>query len=110
MLRLRLLSLALASGLLLALSGCASNNCCEERPSLFPRLFQHSLRPGAMPADCECHRANVIPGPEFPAPMPGPLMPGATGVAVPNGFPTNLPPKVINIPESPRTPYSPPAN
>jgi hypothetical protein len=37
-------------------------------------------------------------------------MPGATGATVPNGFPTNLPPKVINIPEATRTPYSPPAN
>jgi hypothetical protein len=79
MFRLRSAYLALASGLLVNLSGCMSYNPCSE--PLFPRLFS-SNRPVtyaapsyAAPADCDCHNSHVVPGVDFST-MQGPVFPG----------------------------------
>jgi hypothetical protein len=44
MLRLRLAYLALASGVLMTLSGCASTNSCGGGGGMFPRLFRQRSR------------------------------------------------------------------
>ena len=109
--RLRLISLGLASSLLLTLSGCCS--FCQDG-QMFPRLFNRSSNRAVMASDgaaCECqHQSAWSPG----VPMPvgqGPFL-------VPSGAPhqpppipiTNIPPaqpQLFKIPQAPPTAYHP---
>jgi len=112
MLRLRLASLALASGFLFMLSGCCS--FCEDG-RLFPRLFPStSMSSGAihgMPGDCGCQSSQFPPGMEMST-LPGPQFPQAVGanqtVPIPiTNLPPNQPPQVFKVPQAMPTPYNP---
>jgi hypothetical protein len=131
--RLRLTSLALASGLLVNLSGCVSYNPCSE--PLFPRLSTWVNRPvtHAAPAECECHSSHLTPGmdfgvmqgpvfpgtvqgPVFPGTVQGPVFPGTVQgpqmiVPQPQQIPiTNMPPvsqAPFKTPQAATFPYSP---
>ena len=92
MLRLRLASLALASGVLFTLSGCCS--FCENG-SMFPRLFDRSssYRPVSHAGpDCECGHNS------FMAPMPTMISQGS----MPSSAPSM--PAIVNIPASQNQP------
>ena len=112
MFRLRLAHLTLASGLLIMLSGCMSNNSCGEREGLFSGLFNRSSRHPVMSecgTECGCQHGAMSPqtfdvppgsGPFLgppPAPMPGPIMGGMP--------PPNMPPIVTK--QAAPTPYTP---
>ena len=108
MLRLRLATLALATGFLFTLSGCCS---FYEDGRLFPRLFNYSARSGpTMHAGCECqdpHAPHMMMSPA----AQGPLLPGS-GATVHNvpiitNIPANQPPQVFKVPTAPTTPYVP---
>ena len=89
MLRLRLASLALASGVLFTLSGCTSS--CEREP-LFSRLFDRSssYRPMShSSAECECHNL-------FMGPMPTMMSSQGTMTTMPSSA-TSIP--ITNIPQ-----------
>ena len=110
MLRLRLASLALASGLLFTLPGCCS--FCEEG-RLFPRLFHYSSmsRPAhELPGECECHSAHL---PQMmDAAGQGPILtpPAFPGQTVPipiTNLPANQPPQIFKAPQATPTPYVP---
>jgi hypothetical protein len=104
MLRHRLASLALATGLLFTLSGCFST--CEDG-RLFPRLFNSSSRSG--PAmDCECHNA-LSPSVMMDPAAQGPILPGpGANVPIITTVPANQPPQRFNkVPTAPATPYAP---
>ena len=114
MLRLRLASLALASSLLLTLSGCCS--FCQDG-QLFPRLFRNtSWRGGGAVAtegvDCECHRGHWPKGMEVP-PGQGPFLapPGASFAPPPpipiTNVPVAQPPQTFKVPQAPPTAYVP---
>jgi hypothetical protein len=105
MLRIRLASLALASGLVFTLSGCCSF-CEEGRP--FPRLFNHSAMSHPT-AECECQSSHL---PQMMGDVQGPIltMPGATGQTVPipiTNIPPGQPPAVFKVPTASPTPYVP---
>lgn len=116
MLRLRLASLALASGLLFTLSGCTST--CEDS-RLFPRLFRSSSMSQSaiqgMPGECDCqqgvHGAHQLPPMMDSASMPGPMWSSQTGpnaVPIPiTNIPANQPPQIFKIPQAQPTPFSP---
>jgi hypothetical protein len=111
MLRLRMASLALASGFFIFMSGCASPTCEESR--FFPRLFRSNSMSAAheMPGDCGCQHSQFPPGMDMSA-LPGPQFPQAAGanqtVPIPiTNVPANQPPQVFKIPEATRTPYNP---
>lgn len=104
MLRLRLASLALASGVLFTLSGCYS--MCDSGP-LFPRLFDRSssYRPTSHP-ECECHNSS------FMAPAPTMISQGSMTPSSPSQIPiTNIPagqpPMLFKTPNAAPTPYVP---
>jgi hypothetical protein len=112
MLRLRLASLALASGLLFLLSGCAST--CEDS-RFFPRLFRSNSMsyPAShgMPGECECHNSQFAPGMEMST-LPGPMFPQSAGVnqtmPIPiTNIPPNQPPQIFKVPQALPTPYAP---
>jgi hypothetical protein len=124
MLRLRLASLALASGLLLTASGClSSSGCfsssgCDSSGPMFPRLFHRSESQSAMMGGtgCECQRSAWPQGVEVPAGQGPFLMPGAVStpptssipiVNVPTGTPQSLP---LKAPPAPPTAYFPNVN
>ena len=112
MLRLRLSSLALASGLMFTLSGCCS--FCEEG-RMFPRLFPSSSMSMSgmhgMPGECECHGAHSMPIGMDSASMPGPMwpvqsVPNASQIPITN-IPANQPPQIFKIPQAQPTPFNP---
>ena len=107
MLRLRLAYLALASGVMMTLSGCFST--CDSGPT-FSRFF--SSRCGtSSECGCPCQHSAQMPqmfdvppgqGPFMgppPAPMPGAIPIGAQG--------PNLPPIVTKTPQAPPVAYNP---
>jgi hypothetical protein len=106
MLRIRLASVALASGLLFLASGC--NTCGEGR--FFPRLFSsHSMSAPSMESECGCHSAHL---PQMMDGAPGQMMtmPTAAGQTVPipiTNVPTSQPPQVFKVPMAAPTPYIP---
>ena len=111
MLRLRLASLALASGLLFTLSGCCS--FCEDS-RLVPRLFNRSsmsCQNCGQPGGCECH-SPPMPHMMDPA-VQGPILttPGGPGQTVPipitNLPPNQPPPPNFRVPQASPTPYVP---
>jgi hypothetical protein len=112
MLRLRLASLALASGLMLMLSGC---NTCSEDGRMFPRLFgTTSMRPAGsygLPGECECHGAHSMPPVMDSASMPGPMWPvqsGPNASQIPiTNVPANQPPQMFPVPQARPVPYNP---
>jgi hypothetical protein len=113
MLRLRLASLALASGLLFTLSGCFST--CEDG-RLFPRLFRSNSAPvyGAS-GECDCHSSRMPPITDTGA-FPGQAftMPAGSNPTMPipiTNFPSNQPPQILKVPQAQPTPFVPlPAN
>jgi len=110
MLRLRLAYLALASGVLITLSGCYST--CDSGPT-FPRLFRSNRVPVMSEGDCGCQHAAQMPsvfdvppgqGP-FMGPPPAPMpMPGPIPIT---NQPSNLPPILNKVPSAPPTAYTP---
>ncbi len=114
MLRLRLAFLALASGVLMTLSGCYST--CDSGPT-FPRLFRSNRVPVMSEGECGCEHAAHMPsgfdvppghGP-FLGPMPGPVpMSGPMPMSGPiMNPPPNLPPVVNKMQPAPPTAYTP---
>lgn len=111
MLRLRLASLALASSLLLTLSGCCA--FCEDG-KLFPRLFKRTSQshPAMMAgADCECPRSHWPRGVEMPVGQ-GPFLVPPTasypGTSIPiTNVPAGQAPQIFKVPQSPPTAYVP---
>lgn len=111
MLRLRLASLALASGLLMTLSGCL-NTCAEP---MFPRMrsaFASRSVIHGEPVDCECHGAAHMPVPADFASMQGPQLPPGTVMPMPSPIPvTNVPagqpPSYFRVPQASPMPYAP---
>ncbi len=109
MLRLRLAYLALASGVIMTLSGCYST--CDSGP-VFSRFFS-SRCCGASSETCGCSSQHSSQMPQMfdvppgqgpfmgppPMPMPGPIPIGAQG-------PT-LPPIVTKVPQAPPVAYNP---
>ena len=112
MLRLRLAALALVSGALITLSGCASSNSCCSEP-MFPRvrgLFTSRSATyegvGMGTAECDCQNGHIAGAADFIAPMPGPqLMPGPTQIPI-TTVPTTQP-GVFRVPQASQMPYSP---
>ena len=113
MLRLRLASLALASGLMFTLSGCCS--FCEDGKFTFPRLFRSNSSSRIFGhgdgAECECHGSHLT-GMMDAASMSGPgiTMPAASSQAVPipiTNIPANQPPQIFKVPQASPTPYVP---
>jgi len=104
MLRLRMASLALASGVLVTLSGCTST--CEREP-LFSRLFDRSSSYGSRSsAECECHNSFMGPTPTM-MPSQGTMttMPSsATSIPITN-IPQGQPPQLFK--NAAPTPYVP---
>ena len=107
MLRLRLASLALASSLLLTLSGCCA--FCEDG-RLFPRMFNRSSnRATTDGVDCECQRPGWPGGVEVPVGQ-GPFIVPPGAHANPPIPITNIPatqPPLFKVPQAPPTPYVP---
>jgi hypothetical protein len=104
MLRLRLAFLALASGVLMTLSGCYST--CDSGPS-FPRLFRSNRVPVMSEGDCGCDHAAHMPGVFDVPPGQGPFM-GPPPAPISGAIPiTNLPPIVTKVPQAPPAPYNP---
>ena len=109
MLRLRLASLALASGLLLTLSGCRTT--CEDEGRFFPRLFNHSSLKASSHGECDCHHGQLPPhmmmesaqGPVLTAPS----MAGQTAPVLIRDVPASQPPQVFKVPMAAPTPYNP---
>lgn len=112
MLRLKLAFWALASGVLVTLSGCRS--ACDEEP-MFPRLFRSNRYPVMTEGgDCPCQHASGSPqlfdmpagqGPFLaPPPAPAPPPPGAIPIMNPQG---NLPPILNKGPQAVPVPYNP---
>lgn len=110
MLRLRLAFFALASGVLLTLSGCCA--FCEDG-RLFPRLFPNHRAFSGRPGDCECMHpgappfvdGGVVQGPVLTPP------PGIAGQTMPipsiTNVPATQPPQVFKVPQAQTTPYTP---
>jgi hypothetical protein len=102
MLRLRLASLALASGLLFTTSGCMSTSSCDDGGRLFSRLFHSNSAPSyGMPGECGCQTG----GAPFAAPMP-PIMDSASmpgpmwsSKSSKDGMPLPIP--ITNVPNQP---------
>jgi hypothetical protein len=121
--RLHLASLAVASTLLLTLSGCASTSC-DDGGRFFSRLFNRSssssmggMHGGGMyggGADCECQRPGWPQGMSVP-PGQGPfLMPSTQSAANPTpAIPitnTHGQPSFLKVPNAPPTAYVPASN
>ena len=106
MLRIRLASLALATGLLFSMSGCCSMN---EEGRLFPRLFNHSsMSAPRHQGECECHGAGFPPGVEM---SQGPIMPGAVQTMPPiTTLPANQTPQAFKNPPANSVPWVPAAH
>lgn len=119
MLRLRSAYLALASGVLMTLSGCLNTNSCDSGGGMFPRLFR-SARPtvvsggvGGFDHDCECHSAHmprtfdVPPGQgPFIGPPPAPMPPTSAPIPI-TTIPNTAPPIITRSPVAVPTPYNP---
>lgn len=111
MLRLRLASLALASGVVFTLSGCQSS--CDS-PPLFGRLFDRSssYRPMSHSGpECECHNSSFMGPMPTMISSPGSMMtmpPSATQIPITN-IPTSAgqPPLFLKTPSAAPTPYAP---
>jgi hypothetical protein len=124
--RLRLASLALASTILLIVSGCAStNNSCDEGGGrFFSRFFNRSSSsPGLFSrgnggmmhgggAECDCQQPGFPPGMMVPpgqGPFIGPMPHGVSNpqppIPVTNAH-VNQPP-FLKVPNAPPTAYSP---
>jgi hypothetical protein len=127
--RLRLASLALASTILLIVSGCAStNNSCDDSGGrFFSRFFNRSsASPGLFSrgngnvihggAECECQQPGFSPGfspgmmvPPGQGPFIGPMPHGVSNpqppIPVTNAH-VNQPP-FLKVPNAPPTAYSP---
>lgn len=109
MLRLRLAYLALASGVLLTLSGCYST--CDEGFT-FPRLFRSNRPVITEGGDCPCmHGAgspqafDVPPGQgPFMGPPPAPMQ---GTIPIMNPPPPNMPPITTRSPLAAPAPYNP---
>lgn len=125
--RLRLASLALASTILLTVSGCASTNSCDDGGGrFFSRMFNRSSSsPGLFSrgnggmfhggAECDCQQPGFPPGMMVP-PGQGPFIgPMPHGVSNPNppipitNAHANQPP-FLKVPNAPPTAYSPSGN
>ena len=108
MLRLRLILLALASGMLMTLTGCRSTSCDEGR--LFPRLFHNTSRARTTEGmDCECQKpgwpAGVgVPSGQGPFIFPGAGMPSNPSIPITN---VNTPPSLLKVPSATPTPFVP---
>jgi hypothetical protein len=112
MLRLRLAFLALASGMLMTVSGClSSNSCYQEREPIFHRLFR-SNRPTGMDCEC-CQHGGQFPQtfdvPPGQGPFIGPV-PGAASGPIPITNTPGTPPIINRIPNAAPTPFNPPVN
>lgn len=113
MLRLRMAGLALACGLLITLSGCATyNGSSNGDGGLFPRLFRSSYRPGLFHnnkqiPECECQTMDAFHGPVMTTPgfPPSPTQIPITTVPI-TTVPSN-PPQILKVPQAPSTPYNP---
>jgi hypothetical protein len=112
MLRLRLATLALASGVLFTLSGCCSF-CENGQFRLFPSrssgygAFSHPT------AECECHNAFMAPPPAMMSSAQGPVMTmpstasATTPIPITNIPATTQPPSIFRVPSAPPTAYVP---
>ena len=108
MLRLRLAYLALASGVLMTLSGCYST--CDREP-MFPGLFRSNRVPVMSEGDCPCQHASQMPSVFDVPPGQGPFIGPPPGPGVMSGPiltpPGSLPPVVNKMQSAPPTAYSP---
>jgi hypothetical protein len=107
MLRLRLAYLALASGVLMTLSGCYSSTC--DRPPMFPNLFRSNRVPVMSEGDCPCQHAAQMPSTFEVPPGQGPFIgppPGAMSGPILNPQP-GLPPVLNKMQSAPPTAYTP---
>lgn len=106
--RLRLVSLAVASTLLLTLSGCSS--MCEDG-RMFPRLFNRSSSSrNGMGAECECHSSGWPQGMGMPVgqgPFVGPMPQSATHPPIPITNTHVAQPQLFKVPQAPPTVYVP---
>ena len=113
MLRLRLLLLALASSMLMTLTGCRfSSNSCDEGP-MFPRLFQATSRlrnndaVGAVGGvGCECQTQGWPAGMGVPHGQGPFLVPGSGNPPIPITN-VNTPPSLLKVPNATPTPFVP---
>ena len=112
MLRLRLASLALASGVLFTLSGCCA--FCENGQPSFPRLFNRSASSAPHSAECECHNAFMAPPPTMigMSSAQGPILmqPSTASAQTPipiTNLPATQPPQMFRVPNAPPTAYVP---
>src|SRR5262249_4597210 len=93
MLRLRLASLALATGFLVTLSGCmsTSTSCNDGGCRIFQRLFNRTSNRGPTGhGDCEC-QGGMLPFMLEPA-VQGPIRPGPTATGPGAPIIRNMPP------------------
>lgn len=105
MLRLRSAYLALASGVLMTLSGCYST--CDSGP-MFPRLFTSNRYPVVTEGgDCPCQRSAQMPQVFDVPPGQGPFIgpPPAPGAIPLMNAPANMPPIVTK--QAAPVPYNP---
>ena len=109
MLRLRLASLALASGLLFTASGCWYGDGSEDG-RLFPRLFPIHPAGSYVNGDCECRGAHSLPPVMDSGSMPGPVWPSPPPPKTASIPITTAPvnqPNIFPIPQALPTPYTP---
>lgn len=113
MLRLRLASLALASGVLFTLPGCGIFGDGPMFPRLFPsRCSSYAPTSHAGP-ECECHNAFMGPQPQMMSSAQGPIFTtpatasATTPIPITNIPATSQPPSIFRVPSAPPTAYVP---